>query len=165
MVLSVGLAVRGSRSPLPSRIASVVVPSPAPGVPQPPGPGEAVDGGLGIGLGTHPDETAAARRQPVSMTTTNHIHTSGIEATEELIEVTGGGLRIVEIGVVILLGLLVCPPLLILAVVVAVPVIAVSALVAAVVAAVAVPTLLVRRVRAHHRRHGSTLFLHRVLRR
>jgi uncharacterized membrane protein YbhN (UPF0104 family) len=77
-----------------------------------------------------------------------------------VIEVTGGGLRVAEVGVVILLGLLACPPVLILAVVVAVPFIAVSALVAAVVAAVALPTLLVRRVRAHHRAHRSTLFLH-----
>lgn len=67
-------------------------------------------------------------------------------------------LRVAEVGVVILLGLLVCPPLLILAVVVAVPFIAVSAL----VAAVAVPTVLVRRVRAHHRAHGSTLLLHHL---
>jgi hypothetical protein len=50
-------------------------------------------------------------------------------------------------------------------VLVAVPVIAISAVVAAVVAAIAVPTWLVRHVRAHHREHGSTLFLHRVLRR
>jgi hypothetical protein len=52
--------------------------------------------------------------------------------------------------------------LLILAAVVAVPFLAISAVVAAVVAAIAVPTLLVRRVRAHHRAHGSTLFLHRL---
>jgi len=57
------------------------------------------------------------------------------------------------------LGLLVTPPLLILAVVVAMPAIAVGA----VVAAIAAPILLIRRVRAHHRAHGSTLFLHRVL--
>jgi hypothetical protein len=94
-------------------------------------------------------------------TTTNNIH-PGVEATEELIEVTGGGLRVVEVGVAALLGLLVCPPLLILAVVVAVPVIAVSAVVAAVVAAIAGPVLLVRRVRAHHRAHGTTLFIHRL---
>jgi Flp pilus assembly protein TadB len=104
------------------------------------------------------------------MNTTENIHPpaaghlTSVEASEELLEVTGGGLRVVEVGVVILLGLLVCPPLLILAVVVAVPVIAISALVAAVVAAVAVPTWLVRRVRAHHRAHGSTLFLHRLRR-
>ena len=89
-------------------------------------------------------------------------HPTPVEVGADLIEVTGGGLRIVEVGLVIFLGLLVCPPLLILAVVVAVPVIAIVAVVAAVVAAIAVPTLLVRRVRAHHRAHGSTLFLHRL---
>ena len=66
--------------------------------------------------------------------------------------------------VVILSGLLAAPPLLILAVVVAVPFIAVSAVVAAGVLAVVVPAALVRRVRAHHRAHGSTMFLHRFRR-
>jgi hypothetical protein len=97
-------------------------------------------------------------------TTTNRIHPSGVELGEDLIEETGAGLRIVEIGLVVFLGLLVCPPLLILAVVVAVPVIAISAVVAAVVGAVAVPTMLVRRVRAHHRKHGTTMFIHRLRR-
>jgi hypothetical protein len=96
------------------------------------------------------------------MNITNDIHLGRVEVAEELIADTGGGLRIAEVGLVIFLGLLVCPPLLILAVVVAVPVIAISAVVAAVVAAIAVPTTLVRRVRAHHRAHGSTLFLHRL---
>jgi hypothetical protein len=89
-------------------------------------------------------------------------HPSRVELAEELVAETGTGLRIAEIGLVILLGLLVCPPLLILAVVVAAPLLAISLLVAAAVAAIAVPTLLVRRVRAHHRMHGSTLFLHRL---
>jgi hypothetical protein len=93
---------------------------------------------------------------------TNDIHLSRAEVAEEVITDTGGGLRIAEIGLVILLGLLVCPPLLILAVMVAVPVIAIFAVVVAVVAAVAVPTVLVRHVLAHHRAHGSTLFLHRL---
>jgi NhaP-type Na+/H+ and K+/H+ antiporter len=97
------------------------------------------------------------------MDTTKHIHPSGGEVAGDLAEATGDGLRIAEIGVVIFLGLLVCPPLLILAVVVAVPLIAISAVVAAVAAAIVVPVALVRRVRAHHREHGSTLFLHRLL--
>src|SRR4051812_44968244 len=102
------------------------------------------------------------------MNTTNDLrpplteHATPVEVTEEIVAVTGGGLRIVELGLVTLLGLLVCPPFFILAVVVAVPVIAISALVAGVVAVIAVPTLLVRRVRAHHRAHGSTMFLHRL---
>jgi hypothetical protein len=91
-------------------------------------------------------------------------HATRVELGEELIAETGAGLRIAEIGLVILLGLLVCPPLLILAVVVAAPLIAITLVVAAVVAAIAVPTFLVRRVRAHHRAHGSTMFLHRLRR-
>jgi hypothetical protein len=89
-------------------------------------------------------------------------HATRVELGEELIAETGAGLRIAEIGLVILLGLLVCPPFLILAVVVTAPLIAISLVVGAVVAAIAVPTFLVRRVRAHHRAHASTLFLHRL---
>lgn len=110
------------------------------------------------------------------MSTSNNIHPpmtaqpmtanpTPVELGEDLVEVTGAGVRVVEIALVVFLGLLVCPPLLILAVLVAVPALAVTALVAAVVAAVVVPTLLVRRVVAHHRAHGSTLFLHRIWRR
>ena len=89
-------------------------------------------------------------------------HHAPLEVGADIVEVTGVGLRIVEIGVVVFVGLLVSPPLLILAAVVAVPLLAFSAVIAAVVAAIAVPTLLVRHVRAHHRAHGSTLFLHRL---
>jgi hypothetical protein len=102
------------------------------------------------------------------MNTTDNVHPpltghpTPVEVSAELIEATGGGLRIAEVGLVVFIGLLVCPPLLILAVVVAVPVIAISAVVAAVAAAIVVPTTLVRRVRAHHRAHQSTLFLHRL---
>jgi hypothetical protein len=96
------------------------------------------------------------------MNTTDNIHPSGVEVGAELIEVAGGGLRIAEVGLVSFLGLLVAPPFLILAVVVAVPLIAIAAIVAAVVAAIAVPTVLVRHVLAHHRAHGSTLFLQRL---
>jgi hypothetical protein len=90
---------------------------------------------------------------------------TALGAGEEAFEMTGAGLRVAELGVVVLLGLLACPPLLILAVVVAVPAVAFAAVVLAVVAAVSVPALLVRRVRAHHRDHQQTLFLHRLLRR
>lgn len=99
------------------------------------------------------------------MSSTNHIHPGGVEASEELLEVTGGGLRIAEIAVVGFLGLLLCPPLLILAVVVAVPAIAFAAVVGAIASVVIFPAALVRRVRAHHREHGTTLFLHRLVRR
>ena len=89
-------------------------------------------------------------------------HPVPAEVGAEVFVAAGAGLRIAEVGVVIIFGLLVAPPLLILAAVVAVPLIAISALVAAVVGVIAVPTLLVRRVRAHHRAHSSTLFLHRL---
>lgn len=97
------------------------------------------------------------------MNTSGSPQTSSVESGAELVEVTGVGLRIVEIAIVTLIGVLVSPPLLILAVVVAVPTLAVVAVIAAVVGVVAVPAALVRRVHAHHREHGSTLFLHRVL--
>ena len=96
------------------------------------------------------------------MNATDNIHPSGLELTAELVEVSGGGLRAVEIAAVTLLGLLVAPPFLILAVVVAVPFIAMGAVLAAVVGAIAAPTILVRRIRAHHRAHGSTMFVHRI---
>jgi hypothetical protein len=89
-------------------------------------------------------------------------HQTPVEVSAEVFEATGAGLRIAELCLVVFFGLLFAPPLLILAAVVAVPFLAISAVVAAVVAAVAVPTLLVRKVRAHHRAHGSTLFLHRL---
>ena len=91
-------------------------------------------------------------------------HAQHDEVSAELIGVADAGLRTAEVGLAIFVGLLVCWPLLILAVVVAVPFLAISAVVAAVVAAIAVPTMLVRRVRAHHRAHQSTLILHRLRR-
>jgi uncharacterized membrane protein len=99
------------------------------------------------------------------MSFTDNTHPSRAEVGADVFEATGAGVRAAEVALVVLIGLLVCPPLLILAVVVAVPMIAISALVAAAVAAIVVPVALVRRVRAHHRAHGTTLFLHRVRRR
>jgi len=103
------------------------------------------------------------------MNTTTELHPSAPEhlsvadVSADVVEATGIGLRIVEIAAVTLLGLLVCPPLLILATVVAVPLIAIGLVVGAVVAAVVVPIALVRRVRAHHREHGTTMFVHRLV--
>ena len=89
-------------------------------------------------------------------------HRPPAEVGAEVVEVTGGGLRAAEIALAGFVGLLVCPPLLILAVVVAVPLTAIAAVVAAVVGVIAAPILLVRHVRAHHRVRGSTMFLHRL---
>src|SRR5262245_7493173 len=97
------------------------------------------------------------------MSATEQIYPSRLEVAEEVVEVTGGGLRILEIGLIVLIGLLVCPPLLILAVVVALPAIAFGAVIAVAAAAVVGPIWLVRRVRAHHLAYRSTMFLHRLL--
>jgi uncharacterized membrane protein len=99
------------------------------------------------------------------MSTADNIHHHPADVGAEVAEAAGGGLRAAEVVLFAFIGLIVCPPLLILAVVVAVPLIAIAAVVAAVVGVVAAPILLVRHVRAHHREHGSTLFLHRLLRR
>ena len=46
--------------------------------------------------------------------------------------------------------------------VVTAPLLAAALVIGAIVAAIAVPTWLVRKVRAHHREHGTTMFLHRL---
>jgi hypothetical protein len=92
-----------------------------------------------------------------------HHHPTAVEVGEDALEVTGGLLRAVEIGAAVLLGLLITPPLAILAAVVAIPAIAFAALAGAVAAAILGPVVLVRHVRAHHRRHGTTMFAHRLL--
>jgi hypothetical protein len=86
------------------------------------------------------------------------------EVGAEVAEVAGDGLQAAEVAVAVFIGLLVCPPLLTLAVAVAVPMIAIAAIVGIVGSVFVAPILLVRHVRAHHRTHGSTVFLHRLRR-
>jgi Flp pilus assembly protein TadB len=69
-------------------------------------------------------------------------------------------LRGAEVAVAVLIGLLVCPPLAILAVVVVVPSLAVAIVVGLLAAIVAMPYLLVRHVREHHRAHRSSVLAH-----
>jgi hypothetical protein len=77
--------------------------------------------------------------------------------------VVAGGLRAVEVGAVVLLGLLVCPPLAILVVVVVVPVL-VTALVLGLLAAVlTMPYLIVHHFRGHQGGHFP-LLVHRLRR-
>jgi hypothetical protein len=70
---------------------------------------------------------------------------AGVAAAESL--------RAAEVAVVVLLGLLVCPPLAILAVVVVVPVVALALVLGLVVAVLSAPYLLVHHFRGEHRRH------------
>jgi len=64
-------------------------------------------------------------------------------------------LRAVEIGAIVLLGLLVCPPLLILTFLVIAPIVAAAVVVSLVAAILATPYLLVRHLRGHHVPHAS----------
>jgi hypothetical protein len=69
-------------------------------------------------------------------------------------------LRAVEVGALVLIGLLVCPPLFILVVVVVVPLVALTVLVSLVAAVLATPYLIVRHVRGH--RAGHAVLRHRL---
>ena len=62
-------------------------------------------------------------------------------------------LRGVEVGLIVLVGLLVCPPLAILVVVVVVPLVALAVLVSLIAAVLATPYLIVSHVRGHRGGH------------
>jgi hypothetical protein len=83
---------------------------------------------------------------------------------EEIEEVAALGpgivLRGAEVAVAVFTGLLICPPFAILAVVVVVPMLAIALVVGLSAAIVAVPYLLVRHVRVHHRTHRSSVVAH-----
>jgi hypothetical protein len=100
------------------------------------------------------------------MTTTDpatHPHDSGARAgtiarDASLAELAAGEtLRGIEIAVIVVLGLLVCPPLAILTVLLVVPALVVGLL----VAILSAPYLLVHHLRASDRRHAS-LLAHRL---
>jgi hypothetical protein len=92
--------------------------------------------------------------------TTTESHTP-VERLEEDALVAGyaaaGTIRAVEIGAIVLLGLLVCPPLAILAVVVVVPLLAIGLVLALLAAIVTVPYLLVKHIRHPHGGHATVL--------
>jgi hypothetical protein len=69
--------------------------------------------------------------------------------------VAGEALRAVEVAAVVLLGLLVCPPLAILAVVVVVPLLAVALVFGLLAAVLSTPYLLVHHFRGHHGGHAA----------
>jgi hypothetical protein len=73
----------------------------------------------------------------------------------------GEALRAVEVAAVVLLGLLVCPPLAILAVLVVVPLLVTALVVGLIAAVLGAPYLLIHHLRAHDRRHSS-LLAHRL---
>ena len=69
-------------------------------------------------------------------------------------------LRAVEVGTLVLIGLLVCPPLFILVVVVVVPLVALGVLVSLIAAVLATPYLIIRHLRGH--RAGHAVLRHRL---
>jgi hypothetical protein len=89
---------------------------------------------------------------------------SATERAEEIGSEVGlvGGLtlRAVEVGALVLLGLIVCPPLLILVVVVVVPLVALAVLVSLIAAVLATPYLIVRHFQGH--RGGHEVLRHRL---
>jgi hypothetical protein len=73
----------------------------------------------------------------------------------------GEALRAVEVAAVVLLGLLVCPPLAILAFLLVVPVLVTAIVLGVLVAVLSTPYLLVHHFRGHHGGH-SALLVHRL---
>jgi hypothetical protein len=97
------------------------------------------------------------------MSLPDNTHAGPAELTADAAEAASVGLRVLEVALIGFAGLLICPPLFVMLVAVVVPTAAVLAVVGAIVGIFAAPILLVRRVRAHHREHGRTVFLHRLL--
>src|SRR3954470_6043693 len=90
---------------------------------------------------------------------------SGAEKLEEDATLAGLAaaetLRGIEVAGVVLLGLLVCPPLAILAFLVVVPVLVAGLVLGLITAVLSTPYLLVHHIRGRRRDHGA-LFLHRL---
>jgi hypothetical protein len=87
-----------------------------------------------------------------------HVHAEEIEEAAGL--AVGGGLRAVEVAAFVFIGLLVCPPLAILAVLVVVPALVIALVVGLLGAVLSVPYLIVHRLRGH--RGHRALFAQRL---
>ena len=87
----------------------------------------------------------------VSEPSGHHQATERVEEVASEVGLEGAlALRAVEVGTVVLIGLLICPPLFILVVVVVVPLVALTVLVSLIAAILATPYLIVRHFRGHH---------------
>ena len=87
---------------------------------------------------------------------TPHRPVEEIEEAASFVGLAGAfALRAVEICAVVLIGLLVCPPLLILTFLVVAPLVAATVVGSLIFAVLATPYLLVRRLRGHHVPHAS----------
>jgi hypothetical protein len=95
------------------------------------------------------------------MSTLNNPKQSHAEVAAEVAEATSIGFRVVEVGFVVVIGLLVCPPLAILVVVVVVPLFVIALVLGLLAAILSVPYLLVEHFRGRDRGHLS-LLVHRL---
>jgi hypothetical protein len=89
---------------------------------------------------------------PLSATATATEHVEEVAADTEL--VGGVALRALEVGAIVLIGLLVCPPLFILVVAIVVPLVVLMVLVGLVSVVLAAPYLIVSHLRGHHAGHA-----------
>jgi len=77
-------------------------------------------------------------------------------------EVAAGGLRGVEVALVVLVGLLVCPPLAIAVFLVVAPLLVVALVFGLLAAVISAPYLLVHHFRGHHGGAHLSLLVHRL---
>jgi hypothetical protein len=77
-------------------------------------------------------------------------------------EVAAGGLRGVEVALVVLVGLLVCPPLAIAVFLVVAPLLVVALVLGLLAAVLSAPYLLIHHFRGHHGGGHLSLLAHRV---
>jgi hypothetical protein len=110
----------------------------------------------------------APRREAGGMSASQPISTAPQSTVEHLEEdallageAAAGGLRVIEIGAVVLVGLLVCPPLAILSFLVVAPLLVLGLVLGLLAALLSAPYLLVHHFRGHERRHLPVL-AHRV---
>src|SRR3954452_15566256 len=95
------------------------------------------------------------KRKVIDMTTANHEEVEHIALDAEVAVV--GGLRAFVVGIIVLVGLLVCPPLAILVVVVVVLLLVTALALGLLAAVLATPYVLVQHLRGHPGGHLSLL--------
>jgi hypothetical protein len=83
------------------------------------------------------------------------------DVVSEAAVVAGGAFRVLEVGPIMLIGLLICPPLAILTFVVVAPLLVIGLVLGLLAAVLSTPYLLVHHMRGHHGNHAS-LAAHRL---
>jgi hypothetical protein len=97
--------------------------------------------------------------KPITPQDTGRAHIEDVAS--EAAVVAGGAFRVLEVGPIVLIGLLICPPLAILTFVVVAPLLVIGLVLGLFAAVLTAPYLLVHHFRSHDRRHAS-LLAHRL---